>query len=88
MHKEDWELRKMEYGLNEKDFDLEKPQKKLIDFCKGNNISYIDLLPKFKEKAMNGTRLYYKSDVHWNEKGHELAADIIAECLLKSGGEH
>jgi lysophospholipase L1-like esterase len=87
VHKEDWELRKiqrkMEYGLNEKDFDLEKPQKKLIDFCEGNNISYIDLLPKFKEKAMNGIRLYYKSDVHWNEKGHELAADIIAESLLK-----
>ena len=88
VHKEDWELRKMEYGLNEKDFDLEKTQKKLIDFCKGNNISYIDLLPKFKEKTMNGTRLYYKSDLHWNEKGHELAADIIAESLLKSRGEH
>ena len=87
VHKEDWKLRKMEYGLNEKDFDLEKPQKKLIDFCEGNNISYIDLLPKFKEKAMNGVRLYYKSDVHWNEKGHELAADIIAESLLKNGGE-
>ena len=83
VHKEDWELRKMEYGLNEKDFDLEKPQKKLINFCEGNIISYIDLLPKFKEKAMNGDRLYYKSDVHWNEKGHELAADIIAESLLK-----
>lgn len=93
VHKEDWKLRTMEYGLNEKDFDLEKPQKKLINFCKGNNMSYIDLLPKFKEKAMNGDRLYYKSDVHWNEKGHELAADIIAESLLKkkllkSKGEH
>jgi len=59
VHKEDWERRKMEYGLNEKDFDLEKPQKKLIRFCEENNISYIDLLPKFKEKAMNGDRLYY-----------------------------
>lgn len=93
VHKEDWELRKMEYGLNEKDFDLEKPQKKLINFCEGNNISYIDLLPKFKEKAMKGDKLYYKSDVHWNEKGHELAADIIAgsllkENLLKNKGEH
>ncbi|MEA1885123.1 MAG: SGNH/GDSL hydrolase family protein [Thermotogota bacterium] len=83
VHKEDWGLRKMEYGLNENDFDLEKPQKKLIRFCEGNDVYYIDLLPKFKEKSMNGDRLYYESDVHWNEKGHELAADIIAESLLK-----
>ena len=87
VHKEDWELRKTEYGLNEKDFDLEKPQKKLINFCERNNVSYIDLLPKFKENAMNGTLLYYKGDVHWNEKGHEIAADIIAENLLKNKGE-
>jgi len=82
VHKEDWALRKKEYGLNEKDFDLEKPQKKLISFCEGNNVSYIDLLPKFREKAKNGVRLYYKNDGHWNEKGHELAANIISESLL------
>lgn len=51
---------------------------KILDDVK---MSYIDLLPIFKEKAANGEQLYFKYDGHWNEAGHLLAAVSIRDYL-------
>lgn len=51
---------------------------KMLDDVK---MSYIDLLPIFKEKAANGEQLYFKYDGHWNEAGHLLAAVSIRNYL-------
>ena len=46
------------------------------------SIKYIDLLPEFRDEMQNGgTNLYRRSDRHWNEKGHRLAAEIVFSTL-------
>lgn len=51
-----------------------------IQFFESQNIDYIDLLPPLLEKA-GESRLYFRNDDHWNEKGHAVAAEAISKKL-------
>lgn len=42
---------------------------------------FIDLLPPFEAAVQRGEMLYYSYDSHWNQAGHDLAADVIAAAL-------
>jgi hypothetical protein len=42
---------------------------------------FIDLLPLFEEHVALGELLYYPYDTHWNQAGHDLAAQAIADSL-------
>lgn len=42
---------------------------------------FIDLLPTFQAHVDAGELLYYPYDSHWNQDGHNLAAQVIAEEL-------
>jgi hypothetical protein len=42
---------------------------------------FIDLTPAFVEAVGRGELLYYPYDTHWNQAGHDLAAQVIAEAL-------
>lgn len=48
---------------------------------------FIDLLPAFEEAASRGEMLYYTYDSHWNQAGHDLAAEVIAAALSGTSGE-
>ena len=50
-----------------------------------HQISYVDLLPAFREAHRRGTKLHWELDGHWTEDGHALAARRISEALLHSG---
>lgn len=43
--------------------------------------SFIDLLPSFEAAVRRGEMLYYTYDSHWNQAGHDLAADVVAAAL-------
>jgi hypothetical protein len=43
--------------------------------------TFIDLLPAFANAVANGELLYYAYDSHWNQAGHDLAGQIIAQTL-------
>lgn len=58
----------------------------LIEILNDLEMSYIDLLPVFKEKAASREQLYLKYDGHWNEAGHLLAATTIRNFLAARGG--
>jgi hypothetical protein len=49
----------------------------LADFAAANNIRFLNLTPVFQEEADKGAELYYPSDTHWNQLGHDLAAETI-----------
>lgn len=49
----------------------------LGDFAAENQIRFLDLTPVFQEEAGTGVELYYTFDTHWNQRGHELAAETI-----------
>jgi len=60
------------------------PQKTILDFCIKNKILCIDLFPEFLKIANKGD-YYFEIDGHWNEKGHELASNLIYEELRDEG---
>ena len=53
----------------------------LADFAAENNIRFLDLTPIFQEEAGKGTELYYPFDTHWNQLGHDLAAESINKYI-------
>jgi hypothetical protein len=69
------------YNLAADALDLEYPNYRLLNYCKGNNINCIDLLGPFREKGKSGG-LYALRDTHWNEAGNRLAAEVIFQYLI------
>lgn len=63
--------------------DLDKPQRLLTDFFQRHQISYIDLLPILR--AHSDQQTYFREDRHWTPTGHRLAAEAIADYLLREG---
>jgi len=47
---------------------------------------FIDLLPAFEEAVARGELLYYPYDTHWNQAGHDLAAQVIADTIRATPG--
>lgn len=47
---------------------------------------FIDLLQPFQEKAFAGEILYYIYDGHWNQAGHDLAGQVIADFMREAEG--
>lgn len=45
---------------------------------------FIDLTPAFEAKVAEGALLYYPYDSHWNQAGHDLAAETIAAAIRDS----
>ena len=43
--------------------------------------AFIDLLPALEDAAGRGELLYYAYDTHWNQAGHQLAGEVIAQAL-------
>ena len=52
----------------------------VIDLAKGLGFRTIDLL-RFMEPIAATEMLYYRDDPHWNERGNEVAAQLIARAL-------
>ncbi len=42
---------------------------------------FIDLLEPMQEAALQEQLLYYRYDTHWNQAGHNLAAQVIADTM-------
>ncbi len=47
----------------------------------------IDLTPAFAEAVGRGELLYYPYDSHWNQAGHDFAAQVIAQAVGQGGCE-
>lgn len=62
-------------------FDFARPNTLLGEQFAERNIDYVDLLEDFRF-ASTSARLYKPNDTHWNVKGNEVAADLIAKHLV------
>lgn len=63
--------------------DLDKPEKLLSEIAQENSFVYLALSPLFRERAEkeDGTTVW-PCDGHWNEMGHEWAADALFDYLV------
>lgn len=60
---------------------LDDQRDAMRDLAESKGWLFIDLLEPFRERVAQGELLYYKYDTHWNQAGHSLAADVIADAL-------
>lgn len=61
-------------------YDLQQPQRFLLNYCRTRNLPCLDLLPIFREHGRQGG-LFLLDDTHYNEQGNLLAAQEIARLL-------
>jgi hypothetical protein len=54
-------------------------QNELKSFAKKNDILFLDLLPHFKNYK---DYIYYFNDIHLNEKGQNLTAQLLADKII------
>ena len=72
------------YGYQSDRFDLDKPQRAIIELCRERGYKVIDLLPAFRRDGAAGG-LYRFRDSHYNDAGNALAARQIAEYMRRQG---
>ncbi len=81
----EWALLRDLYFLEEKKFDLDYPNARILEFCQKNNIACSDVLPLFKKTVAENpaARLFrFRGDMHYNEKGQKLAAEEMYRFVL------
>ncbi len=69
---------------NAADYKVNWPREEVKAWCEANRVRYLDLAPTFAEHAAQGEQLYFRFDAHWNETGHELAAQTIRQYLAEN----
>ena len=69
-----------QYQLRPENYDLQRPQRLITEYCCERGIDYIDLLPAFRRQGADGG-LYLLRDTHYNDQGNRLAASEIAKFL-------
>jgi len=52
---------------------------KIRNFSKEINVEFINLDKEFEKASINGESLFFEKDIHFNENGHLLVADLIAK---------
>jgi hypothetical protein len=72
-------------AMRDREWDLEAPELRVVQWCKENAIPCIRLSPLFVEQARRGESLHFMYDGHWNAKGHALAARTVAASLEQAG---
>jgi len=51
------------------------------EFCRANQIPFLDLTGPLRESARQGGMPYPPADSHWSAEGHKLVADILYDHL-------
>jgi len=55
-------------------------QKKVSGLCEQLDIHYLDMAPAFRHSWL---RSYYRKGMHWNDRGHKLAAGVLVPFIKK-----
>lgn len=79
----DWRATTVAYGLNADKFDLMLPNRRILDFCRRNDIACIDpteSMRKYHQKTQNNMYLP-RGDMHWNRFGHRAWFDGARPAL-------
>jgi lysophospholipase L1-like esterase len=66
------------YRLSAANYDRAQPGKLFVQFGQEVGLPVFDLMPDF----VNVDSAYFKNDIHWNTKGHMIAARAISRFLV------
>jgi hypothetical protein len=79
----EWEATLFEYGLDPAVFEREAPNRRLMKACGNAGLTCVDLLPAFREAASAGALYQARGDMHWNRRGHAVAARALSDVLAQ-----
>lgn len=72
-------------GESAQGWNPEAPTRRLLAICREAGLRCVDPTDRYRETARDlasrGERLYFRYDWHWNERGHRLAAEVLAERI-------
>ena len=68
--------------MRDYEWDLDHPDRKLVEICWGLGVPVTTLEPKFREATAKGATLHFRYDGHWNRAGNDLAGKLLAEFVL------
>lgn len=79
----DWELSVIQYGLRPEAFDLEAPNRRIMEFCRDKGILCLDPTAALRQHHLQtGTGLYLPlGDMHWNSEGNRVVAEVLFQGL-------
>jgi hypothetical protein len=83
VHEELWKHHFTTFGLDPREYDLEKPQALLREFCLTRGIEYVDVLPALRARAADH-RLFYPIASYMTPVGHRIVASEIAAYLQRT----
>jgi lysophospholipase L1-like esterase len=69
-----------QYQLSQDEIDLEKPQRDLTSSIQRLGMPVLDLAPVFRARA-DLAQLFFPHDIHFTARGHEVAAENLADWL-------
>lgn len=55
----------------------------LGEWAADSGIDYVDLVDPLRRAAAAGDSPYFVGDVHWNSRGHEIAAEEITAFIRR-----
>ena len=71
-------------NVNPVNYEIELPQRFLLDHCRLRGLTCLDLLRDFGRQGARGG-LYLERDTHYNARGNDLAARLISDFLASEG---
>ncbi len=79
----DWAVIRDYWNLDEADFDLGRPNRRIAAFCEQRDIVCIDLVPALVAARDTAPLYLPDGDMHYSRAGHAVAADTVAAELLR-----
>ena len=69
--------------MKEMEWDLDAPERRIVEWCEANRIPCIPLTSVFEQQSDGDEPLHYRHDGHWTARGHELAAEMAVQTIKK-----
>lgn len=77
-------MKSMSRDVLDYQWNFDKTDRILRDFCQKEKIPFLSLLPPFRESYRKTRKsLHFAFDMHLNKRGHRVAADAILDYLLR-----
>jgi hypothetical protein len=72
------------YSLDPASFDLEQPNRRLLEEMKTRGLSVLDALPHFRRAFNEGAHPFGRIDHHLSPEGHAIVAELITPFVAQA----
>ena len=81
VHPDLWTHHFTTFGLDPADYDLDRPQRLMREYCEEKGIDHVDVLPVMRAHAASG-HLFYPIASYMTPAGHRLVAEAVYARLM------